>query len=61
VLKGLDAKVDTMINAASGLYASNASALNNAVASSEKGIAACAAAKDAYLVKIEDALSLLKV
>jgi hypothetical protein len=64
VLKGLDAKVDTVINAASGLYASNASALNktkqNAVASSEKGLAACADAKDAYLHKIEDALALLK-
>jgi hypothetical protein len=61
VLKGLDARVDGMINAASGLYASNAIALQAAVEHSEKGLAAAAAAKDAYLQRIESALGLLKV
>ena len=61
VLKGLDARVDGMINAASGLYASNAVALQAAVQHSEKGLAAAAAAKDAYLQRIESALGLLKV
>jgi hypothetical protein len=60
VLKGLDARVDGMINAASGLYASNAVALQAAVEGSEKGLAAAAAAKDAYLQRIESALGLLK-
>lgn len=50
-----------MINAASGLYASNAMALQHAVEHSEKGLAKCAAAKDAYLHRIEEALALLKV
>lgn len=61
MLKGLDARVDGMINAASGLYASNAVALQAAVEHSEKGLAAAAAAKDAYLQRIESALGLLKV
>ena len=61
MLKGLDARVDGMINAASGLYASNAVALQHAVEGSEKGLAAAAAAKDAYLQRIESALGLLKV
>jgi hypothetical protein len=61
VLKGLDARVDGMINAASGLYASNAVALQHAVVHSERGLAAAAAAKDAYLQRIESALGLLKV
>lgn len=60
VLRGLDAKVDGVINAASGLYASNATALQHAVEHSEKGLAKCAAAKDAYLHRIEEALALLK-
>jgi hypothetical protein len=61
VLKGLDARVDGMINAASGLYTSNANALQHAMEHSEKGLAAAAAAKDAYLHRIEGALGLLKV
>ena len=50
-----------MINAASGLYTSNANALQHAMEHSEKGLAAAAAAKDAYLCRIESALGLLKV
>lgn len=60
VLNALDAKVDGVINAASGLYSSNANALNSALQSGERSLEACTAAKDAYLLRIEDALQLLR-